>query len=153
MAVFQPPEAQSKETAPSAGGSRFKQWFSRQSPTNATQPDIEDSRRSSLQEDMMHSIMKSESYFLAKTGGLTQIYVTDLSEPNVAIPALGSTEAYFAPISPAASGSSGPAVAQSLSRTERNASLLEMLQRSHQPQAPDKNPSIKDLGAFLLLLY
>jgi hypothetical protein len=74
----------------------------------------------------------------------------------VSIPALGSTEAYFAPISPAASVSSIPGVAQpgligagGLADHRGGTSLLEMLQRSQQSQ--DKNPSIKDLGGLSYL--
>ncbi|KAF4518888.1 hypothetical protein B566_EDAN015280 [Ephemera danica] len=140
MPVFPPPqEAQAKEvsnttTTSSNAGSRFQQWFQRQSPPNSGQPNNEDSRRSSLQDEILiGSIMKN-------------------LEPTVSIPALGSSEAYFAPISPAASGSSGPGVAPTQSglpghveHSGPSASLLEMLHRSQQPQ--DKNPSIKDLEA------
>jgi len=55
----------------------------------------------------------------------------------VAIPAPGGSEAYFAPISPVAAGSSGPAA-----ESEKSSNLLAMLQRGQQQE---KIPMMKDL--------
>jgi hypothetical protein len=63
--------------------------------------------------------------------------VLDLTEPKVNIPSLGGAEAYFAPISPAAAGSSGPNA-----ESDKSSNLLAMLQRGQQQE---KIPIMKDL--------
>jgi hypothetical protein len=57
--AFQPPEVKAAAKEIPTVGSRFQQWFTRQSPP-AAQPGNEDSRRSSLQDEiLLGNIMKS----------------------------------------------------------------------------------------------
>ncbi|XP_059487489.1 eukaryotic translation initiation factor 4E transporter-like isoform X2 [Neocloeon triangulifer] len=93
------------------GGSRFSRFFKPDSPT--------EHRRSSIQDEFIGSFMK------------------ELDEPKVNIPAPGGSEAYFAPISPAAAGSSGPAA-----DSDKSSNLLAMLQRGQQQE---KVPKIREL--------
>lgn len=112
------------------GGSRFSQWFNREE-TPIEKHVNEESRRSSLQEENHH-------HHLIKN------LLSDISEPNVAIPC--DTEAYFAPISPAANTGNlnrGPAGSQTASKP---VDLMEMLQRGKQnmPIAGDVPPVLKN---------
>ncbi|CAB3382670.1 Hypothetical predicted protein [Cloeon dipterum] len=108
--VFAPGGYQNEATE-QAGGSRFSRFFKPESPT--------DNRRSSIQDEFLGSFMK------------------DIDEPKVNIPAPGGSEAYFAPISPAAAGSSGPAA-----EADKSSNLLAMLQRGQQQE---KHSKIKEL--------
>lgn len=89
-----------------SAGSRFSRWFKKESPIK---PNMDDSRRSSLQDD---HIIKN--------------LLNDISEPNVTIP--GDSDLYFAPISPAANTGS------SMRSTQKPMNLMEMLQRGKQSE-------------------
>ena len=108
-------------------GSKFSQFFKREKTPPAASK-IEDSRRSSFQDDHHHLIKN---------------ILKDITEPNVTIP--GDSESYFAPISPAASSMIPPA-------TSKPINLMELLQRSKQntlqhdtPMHADIPPSIRNM--------
>lgn len=86
-------------------GSRFSQWFKRESPK---QTQNNDSRRSSLQDDHIIRNLLND---------------INISEPNVTIP--GDSDSYFAPISPAAN--TGNSNLNFSSKKPIN--LMEMLQK------------------------
>ncbi|XP_034935730.1 eukaryotic translation initiation factor 4E transporter-like isoform X2 [Chelonus insularis] len=113
----------------SGSGSRFSQWFKKESPLPQ-----EDSRRPSIQDELLNNLLN------------------DITEPNIQVPSVTESNTYFTPISPAnsmnISASQAPAPA---------VKLLEMLQRGKPNQngqgdvanhmMPMKNPSIKDMEA------
>ncbi|KAK5638593.1 hypothetical protein RI129_012888 [Pyrocoelia pectoralis] len=86
-------------------GSRFSQWFKRESPK---QTQNSDSRRSSLQDDHIIRNLLND---------------INISEPNVTIP--GDSDSYFAPISPAANTGNSNLKFSS----QKPFNLMEMLQR------------------------
>ncbi|XP_065349512.1 uncharacterized protein LOC135945636 isoform X3 [Cloeon dipterum] len=114
--VFAPGGYQNEATE-QAGGSRFSRFFKPESPT--------DNRRSSIQDEFLGSFMK------------------EIDEPKVNIPAPGGSEAYFAPISPAAAGSSGPAA-----EADKSSNLLAMLQRGQQQEKHSKIKELERSGRF-----
>lgn len=59
-------------------GSRFSQWFKRESPVQQL-----DSRKPSIQDELLNNLLN------------------DISEPKIKIPSVTESNAYFAPISPA----------------------------------------------------
>ncbi|KAL0129049.1 hypothetical protein PUN28_004031 [Cardiocondyla obscurior] len=61
----------------SGTGSRFSQWFKRESPVQT------DSRRASIQDELLNNLLN------------------DITEPNIQIPSVTESNTYFAPISPA----------------------------------------------------
>ncbi|PNF25668.1 hypothetical protein B7P43_G00632 [Cryptotermes secundus] len=140
-----------------SAGSRFCQFFRRDSPVN--QPE---SRRSSLQDELLNNI------------------INDITEPNIVIPPMSESDTYFAPISPAANTATSTvsvsAVGSSVSSNVMSSGnggntggtgssgsvcvkptlLLEMLQRGGQNQSTQgdatlptiiRAPSIRDLEA------
>lgn len=62
--------------ATSGSGSRFSQWFKRESPQ-------EDNRGPSIQDELLNNLLN------------------DITEPNIQVPTVSDSNAYFAPISPA----------------------------------------------------
>lgn len=62
----------------SGSGSRFSQWFKRESPIQQI-----DSRRASIQDELLNNLLN------------------DITEPNIQIPSVTESNTYFAPISPA----------------------------------------------------
>ncbi|XP_054280145.1 eukaryotic translation initiation factor 4E transporter isoform X2 [Macrosteles quadrilineatus] len=102
-------------------GSRFSQFFRRESPSPKNQRQ-EDSPNSSVHDKMFNSM------------------INDITSTNIMIPPDGDT--YFAPISPAAS---------SVKEEPKGSSLLEMLQRDYVQGFPGrkitKKPSLRDLEA------
>ncbi|XP_011305362.1 eukaryotic translation initiation factor 4E transporter isoform X3 [Fopius arisanus] len=83
--------------ADTGSGSRFSQWFKRESP-------VQDSRRESIQDELLNNLLN------------------DITEPNIQVPSVNESNAYFAPISPAnqTGGNAGTGT-----------KLLEMLQRGN----------------------
>ncbi|XP_026288809.1 eukaryotic translation initiation factor 4E transporter isoform X3 [Frankliniella occidentalis] len=111
-----------------AGGSRFRQWFSRNSPTN---------------DDSMRTVPDD---------------LTNITEPTISIPSGNELDSFFAPISPAASSLHQKQQLQlhlqqqqlqaKLSQQNAPNKLLEMLRRGSDAQthpAPGEIPSIRDL--------
>ncbi|CAD6230459.1 GSCOCG00006768001-RA-CDS [Cotesia congregata] len=115
--------------ANSGSGSRFSQWFKRESPLQQN-----DSRRPSIQDELLNNLL------------------SDITEPNIQVPTVNESNTYFAPISPANSTNINKAPSAS------EVKLLEMLQRgnkSNQNGQGDtainmvkmlKTPSVKDIG-------
>lgn len=115
----------------SNGGScsRFSQWFKRESPVQQV-----DSRRTSIQDDILNNLLN------------------DITEPNIQIPSVTESNAYFAPISPANTTTTSTAASST------GVKLLEMLQRGNKPSQNGqgdaastvvplmKNTTIKDMG-------
>ncbi|XP_015113085.1 eukaryotic translation initiation factor 4E transporter isoform X2 [Diachasma alloeum] len=108
--------------ADAGSGSRFSQWFKRESP-------VLDSRRESIQDELLNNLLN------------------DITEPNIQVPSVNESNAYFAPISPAnqTGGNAGTGT-----------KLLEMLQRGNKPSQNGqgdggnmmgmmKNTSIKEM--------
>ncbi|XP_044577225.1 eukaryotic translation initiation factor 4E transporter-like isoform X4 [Cotesia glomerata] len=114
--------------ANSGSGSRFSQWFKRESPLQQN-----DSRRPSIQDELLNNLL------------------SDITEPNIQVPIVNESNTYFAPISPANSTNINNAPSAS------EVKLLEMLQRgnkSNQNGQGDtainmvqmlKTPSVKDI--------
>ncbi|XP_069683292.1 eukaryotic translation initiation factor 4E transporter-like isoform X2 [Periplaneta americana] len=107
-------------------GSRFRQFFQRDSPVNQAE-----SRRSSLQEELLNNI------------------INDITEPNIMIPPLSESDTYFAPISPAANTATSSMSVSAVGSNTKPTLLLEMLQRGGQGDAAlppvIRAPSIRDL--------
>ncbi|XP_023289580.1 eukaryotic translation initiation factor 4E transporter isoform X3 [Orussus abietinus] len=61
-----------------SSGSRFSQWFKRESPVQQV-----DTRRASIQDELLNNLLN------------------DITEPNIQIPSVTESNTYFAPISPA----------------------------------------------------
>ncbi|KAL6257943.1 hypothetical protein P5V15_011541 [Pogonomyrmex californicus] len=111
----------------SGTGSRFSQWFKRESPVQQV-----DSRRASIQDELLNNLLN------------------DITEPNIQIPSVTESNAYFAPISPANTTNNA-------NTTTNGVKLLEMLHRGNKPNQNGqgdasntaipmmKNCSIKDL--------
>ncbi|XP_034237032.1 eukaryotic translation initiation factor 4E transporter-like isoform X3 [Thrips palmi] len=110
-----------------SGGSRFRQWFSKNSPTN------EDSVRA-VPDDLNNMLQ-------------------DLPETRITIPLEKGLDNFFAPISPAANTHQKQQfLQQQLQARQQNQpnKLLEMLHRGSESQShpvPGEIPSIKDLEA------
>lgn len=111
----------------SGTGSRFSQWFKRESPIQQA-----DSRRTSIQDELLNNLLN------------------DITEPNIQIPSVTESNTYFAPISPANT-------TNNTNSATNGVKLLEMLHRGNKPSQngqgdasntaiPMKNCSIKDLG-------
>jgi translation initiation factor 4E transporter len=120
-------------------GSRFSQWFKRESPPLQQQNQQIDSLRSTIQDELLNNLLN------------------DISEPNIHIPSVTESNTYFAPISPAANTHNNIMPPQSSSST--GIKLLEMLQRNSKPPNQNgqgdatsavipmmKNSSIKEIG-------
>ncbi|XP_018403043.1 PREDICTED: mastermind-like protein 3 [Cyphomyrmex costatus] len=110
----------------SGTGSRFSQWFKRESPVQQV-----DSRRTSIQDELLNNLLN------------------DITEPNIQIPSVTESNTYFAPISPANTTNNA-------NTTTNGVKLLEMLHRGNKPNQNGqgdasntipmmKNCSIKDL--------
>ncbi|CAL1673080.1 unnamed protein product [Lasius platythorax] len=110
----------------SGTGSRFSQWFKRESPIQQA-----DSRRTSIQDELLNNLLN------------------DITEPNIQIPSVTESNTYFAPISPANT-------TNNTNSATNGVKLLEMLHRGNKPSQngqgdasntaiPMKNCSIKDL--------
>ncbi|XP_029167468.1 eukaryotic translation initiation factor 4E transporter-like isoform X2 [Nylanderia fulva] len=110
----------------SGTGSRFSQWFKRESPIQQA-----DSRRASIQDELLNNLLN------------------DINEPNIQIPSVTESNAYFAPISPANTTNNANSATNGVK-------LLEMLHRGNKPSQNGqgdasntaismKNCSIKDL--------
>ncbi|XP_018362503.1 PREDICTED: eukaryotic translation initiation factor 4E transporter isoform X5 [Trachymyrmex cornetzi] len=111
----------------SGTGSRFSQWFKRESPVQQA-----DSRRASIQDELLNNLLN------------------DITEPNIQIPLVTESNTYFAPISPANTTNNA-------NTTTNGVKLLEMLHRGNKPNQNGqgdasntaipmmKNCSIKDL--------
>lgn len=109
-------------------GSRFSQWFKRESPVQQL-----DSRRASIQDELLNNLLN------------------DITEPNIQIPSVTESNAYFAPISPANTTSN-------TDNPTTGVKLLEMLQRGNKPNQNGqgdamssvlpmmKKSTIKDMG-------
>ncbi|XP_029662383.1 eukaryotic translation initiation factor 4E transporter-like isoform X1 [Formica exsecta] len=111
----------------SGTGSRFSQWFKRESPIQQA-----DSRRASIQDELLNNLLN------------------DITEPNIQIPSVTESNTYFAPISPANT-------TNNTNSATNGVKLLEMLHRGNKPSQNGqgdasnttipmlKNCSIKDL--------
>ncbi|XP_063987943.1 eukaryotic translation initiation factor 4E transporter-like isoform X3 [Diachasmimorpha longicaudata] len=108
--------------ADAGSGSRFSQWFKRESP-------VLDSRRESIQDELLNNLLN------------------DITEPNIQVPSVNESNAYFTPISPAN---------QTGGNAATGTKLLEMLQRGNKPSQNGqgdggnimgmmKNASIKEM--------
>ena len=97
-------------------GSRFSQWFKRESPVQQL-----DSHKPSIQDELLNNLLN------------------DISEPKIKIPSVTESNAYFAPISPANTTNHTAA-----SSTERQ--FLEMLHRGNKAnqngQGDAENPAV-----------
>lgn len=118
----------------SGTGSRFSQWFKRESPIQQA-----DSRRTSIQDELLNNLLN------------------DITEPNIQIPSVTESNTYFAPISPANT-------TNNTNSATNGVKLLEMLHRGNKPSQngqgdasntaiPMKNCSIKDLGKSHIFVY
>lgn len=122
-----------------SAGSRFSQWFKRDSPP------LQQSQQRDIKDELLNNLLN------------------DISEPNIQIPAASESNKYFAPISPAAhthmNNNAVPSSHQQ-SSASTGIKLLEMLQRNNKPpsqngpgeapanviQSMMKNASIKEMG-------
>ncbi|XP_049838450.1 eukaryotic translation initiation factor 4E transporter isoform X13 [Schistocerca gregaria] len=110
----------------SSGGSRFSQWFRRESPVNRQA----ESRCSSIQDELLNNL------------------ISDITEPAIVIPPLSESDTYFTPISPAESTVTQQNLNVSTdSDNTQKSSLLEMLQRRPQgdTSASAKTSNIREL--------
>ena len=128
-------------------GSRFSQWFKRESPTlQQNQNQQSDPLRTSIQDELLNNLLN------------------DISEPNIQIPSVTESNTYFAPISPAANTHNNANSSRHTSST--GIKLLEMLQRNSKPPSQNgqgdvnnimpmmKNTSIKEqLGEFIRIVF
>ncbi|CAL1278183.1 unnamed protein product [Larinioides sclopetarius] len=105
-----PPENNDKEM----GCSRFSQWFRKESPLPEGPESGNNSRRSSLHEELIANVLNS------------------IVEPQIKIPSPteNSSDNFFAPISPALSHSPNYALPQTLS-TNTSKDIMEMLQSAN----------------------
>ena len=118
--------------------SRFSRWFKRDSPPlQNQQQNQQDQLRSSIQDELLNNLLN------------------DISEPTIKVPSVTESNAYFAPIAPAASSS----LSSQQPQPEGTAiKLLEMLQRNNKPSQNGqgeiasglmsmiKNPPMKEMG-------
>ncbi|KAG8177969.1 hypothetical protein JTE90_012656 [Oedothorax gibbosus] len=108
-----PNEAPIETTNKDMGCSRFSQWFRKDSPLHDIPGSDNNSRRSSLHEELVANVLNS------------------IAEPQVSIPSpIPNTSGnYFAPISPALSQSSGYALPQTSHNTSKD--IMELLQSAN----------------------
>ncbi|GIY59188.1 eukaryotic translation initiation factor 4E transporter [Caerostris darwini] len=115
-----PPETVNKEI----GCSRFSQWFSKESPVPEDHESRNNSRRSSLHEELIANVLNS------------------IVEPQITIPSPteNSSDNYFAPISPALSHSPNYALPKSLPSTTGK-DIMEILQSANSGKTSSVNGS------------
>lgn len=106
-------------------GSRFSQWFKRESPIQQV-----DSRRQSIQDELLNNLLN------------------DISEPKIKIPAVSESNAYFAPISPANTtnnAATGTKLLEMLQRGNKNQQNGQGDAQANPVVQMMKNSTIKDV--------